>query len=211
MSELNQQLRDFVMHEETPVESILAPHALEVVFNEIKSLLESENAEAIIHVLGFVRDASLFPHPFHDPFRAHLNSSTVWQSFHRLLQYPNFSVRGNVIYTIGKLTYRDRSCLLSEAFPFFLEKDPINLPRLLLELVWLTNEWHWNLLERVASADHYLRRWSLCEILDDNGASPEALNRFAGILGILKADKHPRVAAELNLARNCRKLNGATK
>lgn len=184
------------MHEETPVDSIIAKNGVEVVLHEIEALLLTDNPDAIVRVLGFVRDASLFANPFREQFRAHLSSSNIWSAFRSLLQARNFSVRRNVIFTIAKLTYRERSTLLSEAFPFYLEKDPINLPRLLQELVWLTNKWNWNLLEQVASADHYLRRWSLCQILDDNGNPEEILNGFASILDRLKKDPHKQIAAE---------------
>jgi hypothetical protein len=199
VSDLRRQLCGFLIHEETPVDSIIADHGLDVVLQEIESLLGTKDSEAIVHVLGFVRDAGLFNHPFHGEFRARLNSSSIWSTFRSLLLSPDFSVRRNVIYTIGKLTYRERSALLAEAFPFYLEKDPINLPGLLFELVWLTNEWNWRFLEQVASAEHYLQRWSLCQILDDNGSPTETLNDFASILNRLKSDPNNHVAAEAAL------------
>lgn len=187
------------MHEETPVESILGQYSLDEVFKEIDSILKTSEPEAIVRTLGFVRDANLYQHPFRDVFQEHLASSKIWDDLHDLLRAPDFSLRGNAIYTIGKLTNRDRAYLLSEAFPFYLENDPINLPRLLLELLWLTNEWNWGFVERVAASEHYLVRWSLCQLLDESGNSTETLSRFLGILAQLKCDSHPLVAAEANL------------
>ena len=187
------------MHEETPVESILSHHTLEDVFQEIDSILRASEPKAVANTLGFVRDANLYRHPFRDAFQEYLTTSKIWENLQDLLQTPNFGVRSSAIYTIGKLTNRDRAYLLSDAFPFYLENDPINLPNLLLELLWLTNEWNWGFVGRVAADKHYLVRWSLCQMLDDSGNSTETQGRFLGILAQLKCDSHPLVAAEANL------------
>jgi hypothetical protein len=199
MSLLRQQICNFLVHEETPVDSILSGHTMEEVFGGIDSILAGSEPEAIIHTLGFVRDAALYRHPFHEAFQAHLGASTIWDRLQELLSAPNFGVRRNAIYTIGKLTHRNRAYLLIEAFPFFLERDPINLPRLLFELVWLTNEWNWDFLRRAAAATHDLQRWSLCSVIDDHGESNEVATQFLDILTPLRSDPHPRVAAEVLL------------
>ena len=187
------------MHEETPVDSILNGYSFNDVFAEIESILEDSKPETIAHTLGFVRDASLYQHPLRDAFQKHLASSSIWNILQKLLVAPNFWVRRNTVYTIAKLTQRDRAYLLSEAFPFYLEKDPINLPNLILELVWLTNQWNWNFIEQAAVAKHFLQRWSLCELLDDNGSPPEVKSHFLDVLERLKTDSEPLVAAEAAL------------
>jgi hypothetical protein len=186
------------MHEETPVDSILSPYSLEQVFLEIDSILTNETPENVIHTLGFVRDANLYEHPFRDGFREHLASAKIWEIFRDLLKAPNFGIKNSTIYTIGKLTNRDRAYLLSDVFPYYLEKDPINLPRLLSEHLWLTNKWNWDFVERVASAEHHLKRWSLCQILDDDGNNEETKRRFLGVLARLKSDTNSLVASEAN-------------
>lgn len=109
-------------------------------------------------------------------------------------------MRHNAIHTIGRLSNADRAHLLSDAFPFYLANDPINLPCLLFELKWLTREHPWHFVEQVAVAQHYLIRWSLCAVLDDPiGDAPEISNRFRGLLARLKCDPSPFVAAEANL------------
>lgn len=186
------------MHEETPVELIIGDHSLEHVFQEVDSILKTSEQESIVRALGFVRDANLYEHPFRDSFREKLVSSKIWETLQELLCSPDFSVRGSTVYTIGKLTNRERAYLLSDAFPFYLKNDPINLPKLLLELLWLTNKWNWEFVEQVAAAKHYLVRWSLCQLLDDSGDLAETRGRFLEILAQLKCDLHPMVAAEAN-------------
>lgn len=195
---LRQQLCEFHIHEMTPVDSVIGVHSMAEVFQEIEAILSSNEREHIANTLTFVRDAGLYRHPHREAFRQFLQSAQIWETLRDLLRAPDCSVRYNAIYTIGKLTERNRSCLLSEAFPFYLENDPINLPRLLMELLWLTNEWDWSLVEQVASSKEYLLRWSLCQILDDTGDSLETRGRFLEILAGLKSDAHPLVAAEGN-------------
>jgi len=184
------------MHEETPVDSILSLHSFEEIFLEIDSILKSETPENVVHTLGFIRDANLYEHPFREGFREHLSSANLWESFQTLLKAPNFNVRGNAIYTVGKLTNRDRAYLLSDAFSFYLANDPLNLPRLLSEHLWLTNKWNWDWVERIASADHYLKRWSLCQVIDDDGSDEETKRCFMEVLPRLKSDANFFVASE---------------
>jgi hypothetical protein len=171
---------------------------LEDVFTEIESILETETPDNILHALCFIRDANLYDHRLREDFRSCLASSKIWEIFRDLLKVPDFRVRGNTIYTIGKLTYRDRAYLLSDAFPFYLGNDPINLPRLLLEHSWLTNKWNWEWVEQITSADHYLKRWSLCQIFDDNGNNEETKGHFLEVLARLKSDTNSFVASEAN-------------
>jgi hypothetical protein len=187
------------MHEETPVDSILSVHSFEQIFLELDSILKNEAPENIVHALGFIRDANLYKHPFREGFHEHLTSAKIWETFRDLLKAPHFNVRQNTIYTIGKLTNRDRAYLLSDAFPFYLANDPINLPKLLSEHLWLTNKWNWGWVERIASADHYLKRWSLCQVMDDDGNNEETKRCFLKVLARLKCDANSFVASEANL------------
>jgi hypothetical protein len=198
MNPLRQQLCNFLMHEETPVDSILRLYGLEEVFQEIGSILNNETPDNIAHTLGFIRDANLYKHPFRESFREYLASASIWEMFRDLLKAPDFRVRQNTIYTIGKLTNRDRAYLLSDAFPHYLANDPINLPRLISEHLWLTNQWNWEWMEQLVSADHYLKRWSLCQILDDNGDDEKTKAHFIELLDRLKTDMNPLVASEAN-------------
>jgi hypothetical protein len=196
--DLRHQISEFNCHEVTPVDSILANHSMRSVFCEIESLLVTETSEKVARILTFVRDAGLYEHPFKESFRAALDSSGIWEIFSSLLAAPSHWVKANTIYTIGKLTFRERSYLLSEAFPHFMDENPIGLPSLLFELRWLTGEWNWSFLEKIANANHYLYRWSLCEILDDDDGPVETMQRYVSFFSQLKLDSHPLVAAEAN-------------
>ena len=199
MNNLRRSLCSFRIQEETPVECIFNDHSMESVFQEIKLILENAEPMEVSHVLCFIRDANLFKHTFRDAFQTYLATADIWDEFRKLLVVPNFAVRRGTIYTIGKLTNRNRSGLLAEAFPFYLERDPLNLPSLQLEHLWLTNKWNWDFIQQVATAQHYLKRWSICQLLDEVGNSPETSEAFLAILTKLINDTNPHVAAEANL------------
>jgi hypothetical protein len=187
------------MHEETSVDSIINGHSLEDVFAEIESILQSTEPTAIGSALRFIRDAWFYEHPFRDAFRKHIETSSIWSTLKKLLTTSNFPVRRDTVYTIAKLCQRNRAHLLAEAFPFYLENDPINLPNLIKELVLLTNEWNWSFIEQTAKAKHFVQRWSLCELLDDGGNPAEIKQRFLDVLNHLRTDPEPLVAAEATL------------
>jgi hypothetical protein len=195
---LRKQIGEFLAHEETPVDSIIGDHAMLEVLDEVMSLLDAE-PEAIMCALGFVRDAARNPHSRRNEFRECLVVSDIWDELRRLLCFQNFWVRKNAIYTIGKLAGRERACLLSDSFPYYLETDPINIPPLLKELRWLTGAWNWSFVEQTAAASHYLQRWSLCSLLDDDGSSPETFERYLDVLSALKTDPNSLVANEASL------------
>lgn len=196
MSNLRKQLSEFLGHEVSPIESILTGHTLLDVLQEIDSIVRSAEQEAAVRALGFLRDACLYPHSSREAFRSCVESSEIWESLRGLLRVPDFVMRRNAVYTIGKLTFRERACLLVEVFPFYLESDPINLPDLLQECFWLTGDWNWGLVDQVANADHYLKRWSLCQMFDDSNLQADTSNRSIAILERLKGDSHPNVVAE---------------
>lgn len=196
MENLRNQISNFMMHEETPVETVIGNHSIKEVITEIESILKNEDSEAISHTLGFVRDAALYQHPHRDTFREELRSSTVWEQLEKLLRSSNFYLRGNTIYTIAKFAEKSKAYLLLEAFPYYFQHDPIHLPSLLFELLWLSHEWNWDLLNQIVTADNYLQRWSLCQVIDDRGDTLEVVKKFLQLLELLKRDAHPLIAAE---------------
>lgn len=86
--------------------------------------------------------------------------------------------------------------MLTEAFPYYLQKNPINLPHLMLELVRISKEWNRDFVEKTAKAEHFLPRWGSCEVLDDGGHSSKTKKYFLEILGVLKTDSSCLIASE---------------
>jgi hypothetical protein len=193
---LQQRLAQFSFHEETPVQSVIGDCSVDEVFSEVIDILMDNDEKSILRALRFIRDASLYPHSYRDRVQEKLANSAVWKRLEELLHVPNVQIRSQTIYTVGKLSHRDRAHLLSEAFPFYLRSDPLNLPSLLLELHWLKTEWPWHLLECLAGARHYLQRWSLCSVSEHVHGDSATMDRFLGVFSPSATDSHALVAGE---------------
>ncbi len=72
---------------------------------------------------------------------------------------PNREVRGWVIYTFGKMTFRENLPILLDAFDWYADRDPLLLPKLIGEIAWLGGDAA-PLLARVQTHSLYLTRWS---------------------------------------------------
>ena len=196
MNPLRQQIGEFLAHEITPVDAIIGEHSIAEVFEEIEAILTGNDSERVLHAQGFIRDASMYKHAARDAFRNYLSHSRIWDHFREFLIAPDFYLRRTTIYSIGKLCYKERAHLLVDEFPFFLQNDPLNLPRLLFELSWLTNAIRWDFFEQIKNARHFAQRWSLCVMLDDDGQPEEDMKRVLAFLQELKADSNSFVANE---------------
>jgi hypothetical protein len=193
---LRKQLRQFCAHEITPIDLIIGHNSPSEVLQAANSNLRSARSAGIMNTLGFIRDAALHSHPLKDSFRRELAKSTIWCQLRELLYHKHSVVRSNTIYTIGKLTFRPKAKLLVEAFPHYLKTDPINLSGLMFELRWLTGKWHWTLLNQIATAPHFIQRWSLCSGTYDQMHSPSDRARFEALFQKLSKDSTPVLAAE---------------
>lgn len=193
---LRKQLRQFCAHELTPVDLIIGRYSPYEVLQAANMNLRSAKNAGIVNTLAFIREAALHPHSLKDSFRCELAESAIWDQLRDLLYHKHFSVRSNTIFTIGKLTFRPKAKLLLEAFPHYLQSDPINLCGLMFELRWLTRKWHWALLKQIASAPHFLQRWSMCSANYDHCHSAPNSSRFAALFQKLSKDSNPVLAAE---------------
>jgi hypothetical protein len=89
--------------------------------------------------------------------------------------------------------------MLSNRFPVAMERDPILLPELVFEWLWLTrHRGLWSLLGRAASAPGYLTRWAVLEIAVSHGThgARRPSRRLLAFYERLVADEHPLVRAE---------------
>lgn len=195
-SSLRKQLRQFCAHEITPVDQIIGHNSPSDVLLAADTNLRNARSAGIVNTLGFIRDAALYAHPLKESFRRELARSAIWDRLRELLYHKHSVVRSNTIYTIGKLTFRPKAKLLVEAFPHCLKTDPINLVGLMSELRWLTGRWNWTLINQIATAPHFLQRWSLCSSTYDQTHSPSDRVRFEALFQKLSNDSTPVLAAE---------------
>jgi hypothetical protein len=197
-----QQIRDYVDHlEDTAyVRAVFAAAGVSGVAGLLVAMLRGGDRDAALAAGLFLRDAVLFG--MAPDFALALPRTGVFPALRANLYVPDYAVRRDSVYTIGKLTVRTTAGLLREAFPVALRRDPLLLPRLLSELSWLTGgKRPWAYLRRVAESPHYLVRWSLLaqnvSLVGDFGRrrGPEG-RKLRRLYGRLAADPHPLVRAE---------------
>jgi len=196
MSTFREQLADSTPCSGTEVEAILENRSIPSVLQDLNLILNSEEITEILHALIFLRDAALYSHRLHEPFRKHLLASPIPETLRNLLQSPSRAVRRNSIYTIGKLTFREHASFLSDAFPFYLDHYPLEMPGLLSELAWLTGELNWEFVQQVASSENRCVRWSLCSALHSLGEREDRQVRSLHVLTSLTRDPYPFISAE---------------
>lgn len=134
-------------------------------------------------------------------FMAYLPASGLFPILADGVYDDRLAVRDACIYTLGKLTFRENAPILAGAFPWYVERDPLLLPSLIGELVWLTNYAnYWFYLEAAAAHASYLTRWASLDTTNRFGwdTRPDAAdaNRLEAFYERLAADPHPFVRPE---------------
>ena len=72
---------------------------------------------------------------------------------------PVYAVRSQVIYTLGKMTFREHLPLLQDVFQRYVDRDPLLAPKLIGEIAWLGGD-DALLVAQVCAHPHHLTRWS---------------------------------------------------
>jgi hypothetical protein len=166
----------------------------------IISLLRSADAGAVANTCLFIRDVVLLEDTgeHYSTFRNSYPDSQIVGSLEELVRAPEYTIRRQAVYTIGKTGGGSSSLpILHEAFRFFLERDPLLLPRLAFEIFWLEEEDSLGLIDDVLGSGQYLTRWAAFDVLptspERNGREWQLRRRVC--IQLLK-DANPRVRAE---------------
>lgn len=195
MSIFLERLRSFEIHEETPVDSIMGNVPMEIIYGELADVLREFESDQVHSYLRFVRDSVNYTHSRRAEFIEALSNSMVCDSIESLLQVPIYGVRGGAVYTLGKIRARRGAAMMRERFRWFLERDPLNLPGLVFELSWLEKTLDWGLIDEILVAPHFIQRWGLCGILEQELSSDE-VGCAKSRLEMLARDSSPRIVAE---------------
>ncbi len=116
-----------------------------------------------------------------------------------LLLAPDQNLRWNAVVTLGRIGPASGARDLDAAFPFYLERDPPALPRLLQGLAQLRAEhFAWERVEEVLASPFHLARWSLMDVIEaaDTTRGSRSARRVVAVRARLAADEHPLVRAE---------------
>jgi hypothetical protein len=182
------------------VEKLVREFGFAGVLRSCVDVLTDQDPEEVHEVTTFLRDIGIRG-TFDDELVAkarELMPSGVLPALRPLLQARVLRVRRTAIYTIGKLSFSGEAEALREAFPLYLDRDPVCLARLLLELQWLGDDGGVQaMLERVVAHQCYLVRWSALAYLGCSGTPSGAELRLKSRwLAALSSDPVPQVRAE---------------
>lgn len=156
---------------------------------------EPENFEALNAALWFARDATIPPMPDPEEFWQALSVGGFGAALEERLFTSDHQVRGSVVYIMGQLRLPGNPAALRRAFDFYLETDPLLLPRLLTEISWThaTDESTTHLLKIMVSNAQPLTRWAAMKRLGTVTRLPDAETE---LLKALTHDEYPPLQIE---------------
>lgn len=173
-------------------------------------ILESMRSEEIHSCLILIRDLSIkgavnSSHEEVDEFRELISKSDIFSKLNNLLYQHNLFVRKDVIYTIGKIYFKQNANMLAEAYKFYRKTDPLIIPDILFELSWLTNRDIWSFIDELIKDNHFLFRWSAVDLLHKYNKNDNKSNKFIDSLVLLSNDDNIYVSNEAKelLKRSC--------
>jgi hypothetical protein len=174
------------------VAGAVEPAALE---SAIIGLLLSEDATRIWHTCALIQGLVLLrpPHDACRSFRESYPRSSVVGALEGLVTAPDHRIRSHAVYTLGKTGSTHSLPVLRHAFHSLLEKDPLLLPSLASEILWLEKEHSLDLIDEALASGQYLTRWASFGIIQGLSDDRQLKTRVcARLLG----DSNSRVRAE---------------
>lgn len=182
----------------------------DVAIRVLADMLGSGDRERAPGAALVLRDAVLSR--FVPGLRGLLPTTSVFAALGANLYAPDYSIRRDSIYTLGKLTYPRQAAALVCAFPVYRERHPLELPDLLGELFWLSakeRRRRWDYLHALSRSPYYAVRWSVFEVAHGwAGMARHSRDArlYKRLLRRLAQDPHPFVRGE---ARS--RLDGARR
>jgi len=165
------------------------------LFDALIEILQTGDWDCL-EATSFILDLCLFaPKRLGQEFVKMLDASTVIEALRKNVFAANHFVRGDSVYTLGKLINRESANTLVEAFYQFKERDPLMLDGLLFEIRWLKQSTDWTLIEAMAQSSSYLTRWAALEVLE-HFVDFDADSRCQHHLSILQKDEQLLVQQE---------------
>ena len=163
---LRQQLTHYLDHlmDHAWLVGFVKEYGLSRILYASATVLSEGKPDEITGVLLFVRDLGQNINRWADDIIDDVRESlpeVVLPAIRPLLHSPSHFTRRDAIHTLGKLSYRKEAKSLRDAFPQFLERDPLGLADLMFELRWLQD--HRGVRARARQMmrhNNYLIRWS---------------------------------------------------
>lgn len=168
------------------------------LIQSITELLQFDTREVVSDTCVFIRDAILLaPHSPHvQAFRNQVYESDVISHLERLVLSTHYLHRRNAAFTLGKINSVKSIPILHQAVYQLHDRDPIILPRLILEINWLERNDSFDLLTFISKSTNYIARWSLLDILSTFTSMESWKTIKQPILAALQQEAHPFLQQE---------------
>ncbi len=137
----------------------LAVAGVEELTAAILGLLHSPDPEIVWRTTLFIRDGMLYlPEA---AFNAAFFASPIVPALEGLVLAENWWIRCHAVYTLGKTNCTGSVPALQHAFAVLRDWDPLLLPRLVGEILWLDEEEKsWALIDQMLASQEYTTRWA---------------------------------------------------
>jgi hypothetical protein len=156
------------LEDTTYLASVLARSDSQSLIDGIVGLLHDPDHDLVGRACLFIRDLILVApqHGIGLAFRDSFDASPIVSALEQLVLAPNHFIRQHTIYTLGKIGSTTSLPKLYLAFQMLCERDPILLPRLVGEILWLEKPKNWRLIERMTASQQYTTRWAALSTLE---------------------------------------------
>ena len=196
---VQQVVLDYIDHIEDRVylSTIMAAVGVERLTAAIVDLLLSSNRETVWFATIFIRDSVLYLPE--SPFSVAFFASPIIPVLEGLVLAENWWIRCHAVYTLGKTGCTRSLPALHHAFAVVLDRDPLLLPRLVMEIFWLEDEKSLSLIEQMMTSREYTVRWGVIgSMWGHKDASPDDAMYQAKLryYAQLRRDPHPLIRAE---------------
>lgn len=182
------------------IDRAMTQHGVQGLVQQAVRWVNSPEPDRVGDALLFIRDLGIgvFRAETTEAFRNELPNSGLFEALERCLHVPYVVTRLRAIYTFGKLCFAENAPVLIRAFNLRRELDPLIVPRLLQEVLWLDGDVdaHWHRLHRLLASSHELTRWAALSSALETRDEDRSLSRSLRLLDQCIRDASPLIRAE---------------
>lgn len=178
LEKLKEQIKNFTYQRETSPASYIAALLKEyddydLIVKAFSELILSNDADTVAGTLScfvyIMTEAHTIKGEQAGQFVNHVEENySLFEQIKEKLYEKNIFNRLSAIKTLAFLGYEDCYDFLKEAFDFYITCDPLQLPWLIQGMITMSNEFPWDLVEKMVNHENYLFRWSFLLLLDLN-------------------------------------------
>lgn len=127
-----------------------------------------------------------------EKFNELYETSQIVRELENLVMNGDYWDRRQAVHALGKTYVKSSAAVFTRALEYWLERDPLFLPRIFFERSFLDVELGTHFFEKILTSRNYLTRWAALQILTEGGIELEETKPY---FEKLKNDPHPLVSA----------------